>query len=77
MAADRLWSMSWSEKSGQFLVRFRKTLPQAGEDRWGLKRIPKQFLRYQELDAERWFMSWYAAHVQTGGLNARAIDVRG
>jgi len=67
--------MSWSEKSGQFLVRFRKALPQTGEDRWGLKRVPKQFPRYQELDAERWFIAWYAAHMKTGGLNARATDV--
>ena len=75
MAAERSWSLKWNERAQQFVVRFRKALPQDGEDTWGTKRVPKQFLRHQELDAERWFMGWYAAHLKTGGLNAPATEV--
>ncbi len=72
---DRSWSLKWNERAGQFVVRFRKALPQDGEDPWGTKRVPKQFIRHQELDAERWFMGWYGSHLKTGGLNASAIEV--
>ncbi len=72
---DRSWSLKWNERAAQFVVRFRKALPQDGEDAWGTKRVPKQFLRHQELDAERWFMSWYTSHLKTGGLNTSAIEV--
>jgi integrase len=72
---ERSWSLKWNERSQQFVVRFRKALPQDDEARWGTKRVPKQFARHQELDAERWFMGWYAAHLKTGGLNAPATEV--
>lgn len=74
MAVERSWSLKWNERQCQFIVRFRKALPQDGEDAWGTKRVPKHFARHQELDAERWFMGWYGSYLKTGGLNVSAIE---
>jgi integrase len=69
--ADRQYSLSWNEKSEQWLARFRH----ADGNGWGTKRIPKSIRRHQRLDAERWMISWFAEHQRTGGLNAPASQI--
>jgi integrase len=72
------WTMAWNEKAAQFIARYRRfPAPQFGSDdsAWGTKRVPKRIRHHQQLDAERFMISWHASHMGTGGLNTATSDV--
>src|SRR5437899_8983436 len=63
MTMGRQYSLSFNEKRQVWLASYRSV-----DGTWKTKWIPVTYGRNHRLDAEHWFIEWYAEYLRTGGV---------